>query len=73
LLRGDSWIFGPEEPYERFGDVGYVVFPCGAILDEDGDILKIYYGAADTSIALATGSLKDLLDWLKENGNLQSM
>jgi predicted GH43/DUF377 family glycosyl hydrolase len=73
LLRGDSWIFGPEEPYERFGDVGYVVFPCGAILDEDGDILKIYYGAADTSIALATASLKDLLDWLKENGNLQSM
>jgi predicted GH43/DUF377 family glycosyl hydrolase len=69
LLRGDSWIFGPEEPYERFGDVGYVVFPCGAVLDERGDTLKIYYGAADTSIALATASVQDLLDWLKENGH----
>jgi predicted GH43/DUF377 family glycosyl hydrolase len=68
-LRGDSWIFGPEEPYERFGDVGYVVFPCGAVLDERGDTLKIYYGAADTSIALATASVQDLLDWLKENGH----
>ena len=29
LLRGDSWIFGPEAPYERHGDVDDVVFPCG--------------------------------------------
>jgi predicted GH43/DUF377 family glycosyl hydrolase len=27
--RGDGWIFGPEAPYERIGDVGNVVFPCG--------------------------------------------
>ena len=32
LLRGDSWIFGPEAPYEREGDVGYVTFPCGYTL-----------------------------------------
>ena len=37
LLRGDSWIFGPEAPYEREGDVGYVTFPCGYTLDADGD------------------------------------
>ena len=29
LLRGDSWIFGPEAPYEKAGDVGNVTFPCG--------------------------------------------
>ena len=29
LLRGDAWIFGPEAPYERDGDVGNVAFPCG--------------------------------------------
>ena len=28
LLRGDSWIFGPEAEYERNGDVNDVVFPA---------------------------------------------
>lgn len=68
LLRGDSWVFGPEEPYECFGDVGYVTFPCGTTVDDDGDTLRMYYGAADTSIALATGSLRRILHWLDENG-----
>jgi predicted GH43/DUF377 family glycosyl hydrolase len=68
LLRGDRWIFGPEEPYERFGDVDNVVFPCGYILEPDGDTIRLYYGAADTCIALATGSLRALLDWLKRRG-----
>jgi predicted GH43/DUF377 family glycosyl hydrolase len=37
LLRGDSWIFGPEAEYERHGDVDDVVFPCGYTMDADGD------------------------------------
>jgi predicted GH43/DUF377 family glycosyl hydrolase len=69
LLRGDSWVFGPQAPYEREGDVGNVAFPCGATLDADGDTVRLYYGAADTSIALATGSVKHLLSWLEEHGN----
>ena len=64
LARGDSWIFGPDAPYEREGDVGYVAFPCGYTLGDDGDTLHLYYGAADTSIALATGSVRELLHWL---------
>jgi len=64
LLRGDTWIFGPEEPYERFGDVANVVFPCGYTLAEDGDTLRLYYGAADTCMALATASIRCLLAWL---------
>ena len=68
LLRGDSWIFGPETSYERAGDVGYVTFPCGSTIGDDGDTLNVYYGAADTSIALATGSIKSLLAWLDANG-----
>ena len=66
LARGDSWIFGPEEPYERSGDVGNVAFPCGYTIASDGDTLQLYYGAADTSIALATGSIRGLLRWLDE-------
>ena len=36
-LRGDAWIFGPEAPYERDGDVGNVAFPCGYTIGADGD------------------------------------
>lgn len=68
LLRGDEWVFGPETPYEREGDVGYVTFPCGSTLADDGDTIRLYYGAADTSIALATGSVGELLQWLHEHG-----
>jgi predicted GH43/DUF377 family glycosyl hydrolase len=66
LKRGDEWVFGPEEFYERRGDVDNVVFPCGTTMAPDGDTLRVYYGAADTSIALATVSVRSLLAWLKE-------
>ena len=69
LLRGDEWIFGPEAPYECNGDVGHVTFPCGYTLGEDGDTVRLYYGAADTSVALATGSISELLRWLAEHGS----
>jgi len=65
LKRGDEWIFGPEEPYERRGDVDNIVFPCGYTIAADGDTIHLYYGAADTSIALATGSVHAILEWLK--------
>ena len=61
LKRGDEWIFGPEETYERRGDVDNVVFPCGTTIAPDGDTVRLYYGAADTSIAMATGSIHALL------------
>ena len=64
LQRGDSWMFGPEETYERGGDVKDVVFPCGQTIDEDGDTIRLYYGAADSTMALATGSIRCLLAWL---------
>jgi predicted GH43/DUF377 family glycosyl hydrolase len=67
-LRGDSWIFGPETDYEREGDVGYVTFPCGYTIGSDDDTINLYYGAADTSIALATGRISEILAWLDEHG-----
>ncbi len=69
LLRGDEWVFGPETAYETQGDVGNVAFPCGYTIGADGDTLNIYYGAADTSIALATASIRELLGWLDEHGS----
>lgn len=65
LRRGNQWIFGPVEPYEQHGDVGNVVFPCGVTIAPDGDTIHLYYGAADTSIGLATGSVRAMLEWLE--------
>ncbi len=67
LARSAEWVFGPEEPYERAGDVGNVVFCCGWILS--GDELRIYYGAADTAICAATSSLEEVLAWLEVHGD----
>ena len=70
LRRGDTWVFGPEEDYERDGDVENVVFPCGFTVDEDRDSVSIYYGAADTSICLATASIRSMLGWLDRQGSV---
>jgi predicted GH43/DUF377 family glycosyl hydrolase len=67
LARSSEWLFGPDAPYERHGDVDNVVFPCGWLLLDDGDMLRIYYGAADTCVCVATASLSALLDWLRSH------
>jgi len=71
LQRGDSWVFGPEASYERGGDVKDVVFPCGQTIGADGDTINVYYGAADSSVALATGSIRAILAWLDTNSSPQ--
>ncbi len=68
ILRGDSWVFGPEVSYEVVGDVGYVTFPCGYVIQDDNDTVYLYYGAADTCIGLATSSIREMLAWLDVNG-----
>jgi len=68
VLRSDEWVFGPEQEYERLGDVGDVVFPCGATVSDDGDTVNLYYGGADTVLCLARGSLREILEWLRESG-----
>jgi predicted GH43/DUF377 family glycosyl hydrolase len=69
LMRGDSWMFAPQTDYERYGDVQDVVFPCGYTVASDGDTINLYYGAADSCIALAHGSIRSLLSWLDANGH----
>jgi predicted GH43/DUF377 family glycosyl hydrolase len=65
LRRSNGWAFGPREPYERDGDVDHVVFPCGWIVDELRDEIRMYYGAADTRIGLATARLSAVLDYVR--------
>ena len=73
IRRGDFWIFGPETPYERTGDVGDVVFPCGWVLNDKTGEIKLYYGAADTSIGLATARLDDLLEYMSGSPGVPKM
>lgn len=61
LARSAVPILSPRELYERVGDVGNVVFSCGAIVEDDGT-LKMYYGAADTYICMGTTKITDLVD-----------
>ncbi len=63
LRRSPEWIFGPKTPYERTGDVDDVVFACGWVVNDDE--IRLYYGCADTCIALATGKLSHLLEYVK--------
>ena len=65
LRRTDEWILGPEKNYEREGDVDDVVFPCGWIYNSVTDEIKVYYGAADTAIAIAITKRKDVLKYLQ--------
>ena len=64
LRRSDEWVLGPRAPYERIGDVSDVIFPSGAIVYKETDRLNLYYGAADSAVAVATAKLSDCIDYL---------
>jgi predicted GH43/DUF377 family glycosyl hydrolase len=64
LRRSDEWILGPRDCYERVGDVGDVVFPCGATVNEVERTINLYYGAADTAVAVATANLDEVIDYI---------
>lgn len=61
IARSEDAILWPEHAYEMSGRVGNVVFTCNALVDDNGTV-RIYYGAADTCIALAEGKLSNLVD-----------
>ena len=69
LGRCPANILEPRETYELAGQVPNVVFPSGWVVesvDAEGfarpeSEVKIYYGAADTAVGLATGTVSDLL------------
>ena len=55
-------LIAPEATYEiKDGFRNNVIFPCGVIMEKSGEV-KIYYGAADTVICLATADIDDLLN-----------
>ena len=65
LYRADSFLLAPHESYECVGDVPNVVFPCAALADSESGKIAIYYGAADTSVALAFTTVDEVVDYIK--------
>lgn len=63
-------LLTPEEIYEKNGIISDVIFPSGALIV--GNKLNIYYGATDTTIAVASVDLAHLLESMRfpytENG-----
>ena len=62
IARSEKPILEPEADYEVEGFFGNVVFSCGVLVE--GDVVKMYYGVADTSMACAELSLQEILDSL---------
>ena len=67
LYRSAAYILSPQELYECTGDVPNVCFPCAALCDAETGRIAIYYGAADTVVALAFTQVDDLIDFIKKN------
>lgn len=65
IARTETPILTPEEYYEKIGMVENVVFPSGALLNDDK--LEIYYGASDTFCCKAEISIQNLLDHMVES------
>jgi predicted GH43/DUF377 family glycosyl hydrolase len=66
LARSQTPLFAPEADYECAGFFGNVIFTCGLLYEDE--TLKIYYGAADTSICYAEIALAEV----RENLGLQA-
>lgn len=65
VARSRGYLLGPQEPYERVGDVPNVVFVTGVVVERDRSV-KLYYGGADTVMCLALTTLDELL-WAARN------
>ncbi|MFA5006518.1 MAG: glycoside hydrolase family 130 protein [Candidatus Izemoplasmatales bacterium] len=62
--RCKNYLLTPEMPYEETGFVPNVVFPCATLQDPDTGRIAIYYGAADSYVALAFTTVDLVVDYV---------
>lgn len=67
IARSKPYIISPQTYYECVGDVPNVVFPCAALVDAPTGRLALYYGGADTVVAVAFGYVQELVQFVKDN------
>lgn len=67
LYRCGRYMLTPEEIYETSGFVPNVCFPVATLADAKTGRIAIYYGAADTVVALAFCNLDEVVKFIKDN------
>ncbi len=66
IARSPAPILKPTEVYETIGLFNQTVFSCGHIpLDDRGERIRLYYGAADSVVAAADFDVREILDSLE--------
>jgi beta-1,4-mannooligosaccharide/beta-1,4-mannosyl-N-acetylglucosamine phosphorylase len=70
LYRTRDYILTPEKEYETTGFVPNVAFPCATLHDAETGRITIYYGAADTYLAVAYTEVDELVNYVKANSQL---
>ncbi|MCD6392669.1 MAG: glycosidase [Planctomycetes bacterium] len=64
LRRGEEWVLGPREEYERVGDVNDVTFVTGGVIMPENNQLYVYYGAADDKVAVAMADMDSIHEYI---------
>ncbi|MBD7911273.1 MULTISPECIES: glycoside hydrolase family 130 protein [Clostridium] len=70
LYRTRDYLLTPEKEYETTGFVPNVAFPCATLQDSATGKITIYYGAADTYVAVAYAKVQELIRYIKDNSDL---
>ncbi|MDD7886338.1 glycoside hydrolase family 130 protein [Flavivirga sp. 57AJ16] len=65
IARSEDPIMEPIATYEQTGFFGNVVFTNGHLVD--GDTIKMYYGASDEHVCLASFSINQILKTLEQS------
>lgn len=68
--RCENFLITPEEWYEERGFVPNVCFPCATVCDPSDGRIAIYYGAADSYVALAFTTADKISAYIKEHSTL---
>lgn len=68
--RCENFILTPEEWYEERGFVPNVCFPCATIHDSETGKIALYYGAADSYVAVAFTQIEEIVAYIKEHSRL---
>lgn len=68
--RCENFLVTPTQWYEERGFVPNVCFPCATLQDADRGRIAIYYGAADSYVALAFTMLDDVVNYIKDNSKV---
>lgn len=63
--RAKPYLLSPRTQYECMGDVPNVVFPVAALCDAPTGRIAIYYGAADTVVAMAFAQADEVVEFIK--------